>query len=108
MRIAQATGVDLGNPVTGDNCGVYKTNNDAPLTFPLGTTTVTWTVYDVNGNSNTATQTVTVVDDTKPNIFCPKDIVVDADVVEGGVSGAHVTYKALATDNCGTANGNIQ
>jgi hypothetical protein len=95
-----ATGVDLGSPVTGDNCGTRPATNDAPAIFPIGTTTVTWTVFDVNGNSNTATQTVTVVDDTKPNLTCPTDIVVDADVVEGGVSGAHVTYTATATDNC--------
>jgi hypothetical protein len=96
-----AKGVDLGKPATGDNCGVYKTNNDAPLTFPIGTTTVTWTVYDVNGNANTATQTVTVVDDTKPKLVCPVDIVLTANTVEGGLSGAHAAYAASATDNCG-------
>jgi hypothetical protein len=36
--------------------------------FPVGTTTVTWTVTDVNGRTNTSTQDVTVVDTQKPTI----------------------------------------
>ncbi|TCK64050.1 hypothetical protein DFQ05_2743, partial [Winogradskyella wandonensis] len=40
----EATGVTLGTPTTADNCGVATVTNDAPATFPLGTTTVTWTV----------------------------------------------------------------
>ena len=42
--------VTLVNPVTGDNCGVQTVTNDAPATFPVGTTTVTWTVNDIHGN----------------------------------------------------------
>ena len=54
--------VNLGTPVASDNCGVAVNgvSNDAPATFPLGQTLVTWTVIDVNGNSNTFQQTVTV------------------------------------------------
>ncbi|WP_369793533.1 hypothetical protein, partial [Mangrovimonas sp. ST2L15] len=39
----QATGVALGTPTTADNCGVNPATNDAPATFPIGNTTVTWT-----------------------------------------------------------------
>lgn len=53
------SGVSLGTPVTADNCGVATVTNDAPATFPEGTTTVTWTVTDIHGNTATATQTVT-------------------------------------------------
>jgi hypothetical protein len=42
--------------------------NNAPSAFPLGETTVTWTVTDTSGNTKTATQKVTVVDVTKPVI----------------------------------------
>ncbi|MFT2010385.1 T9SS type A sorting domain-containing protein [Pontibacter sp. 13R65] len=55
-----AVNVALGTPVTSDNCGVASVVNDAPATFPAGTTTVTWTVTDKAGNRATATQTVTV------------------------------------------------
>jgi hypothetical protein len=54
------TTADLGTPVTGDNCGVASVTNNAPATFPVGTTTVTWTVTDVHGHTATANQTVTV------------------------------------------------
>jgi Bacterial lectin/HYR domain/Secretion system C-terminal sorting domain/Ricin-type beta-trefoil lectin domain-like/SprB repeat/Lectin C-type domain len=55
------TGIVLGTPTTGDNCGVQTVTNNAPTTFPNGTTTVTWTVTDVNGNFATATQLVKVL-----------------------------------------------
>ena len=39
-------GVNLGSPVTGDNCTVASVTNNAPSQFPVGLTTVTWTVTD--------------------------------------------------------------
>ncbi|MDR7372886.1 gliding motility-associated C-terminal domain-containing protein [Flavobacterium aquidurense] len=54
------TGIVLGTPVTADNCSVVTITNDAPSVFPLGITTVTWTVTDAGGNTATATQSVTV------------------------------------------------
>ena len=51
----------LNNPVSTDNCGIASITNNAPISFPLGITTiVTWTVTDIHGNSSTATQSVTV------------------------------------------------
>ncbi len=50
----------LGSPVTADNCNVDTVYNDAPVVFSIGTTTVTWTVEDINGNINTCTQNVTI------------------------------------------------
>ena len=41
-----AFGVALGTATTADNCGVASVTNDAPGTYPLGTTVVTWTVTD--------------------------------------------------------------
>src|ERR1035441_11885 len=61
-----ATGVALGTPVTGDNCGVASVVNDAPAQFPKGTTTVTWTVTDTSGSQATCQQTVTVQDHESP------------------------------------------
>lgn len=55
-----AVSANLGTPVTSDNCSVASVTNNAPSTFPVGTTTVTWTVTDGSGNTATATQTVTV------------------------------------------------
>ncbi|HPH85865.1 MAG TPA: SprB repeat-containing protein, partial [Ferruginibacter sp.] len=64
-----AIGINLGTPVTADNCAVATVTNNAPASYPLGTTTVTWTVTDASGNSATATQTVTVTDNVKPVVY---------------------------------------
>lgn len=46
--------------------GVVAVTSNAPEAFPLGMTTVTYVASDSDGNSATATQTVTVVDTTVP------------------------------------------
>jgi hypothetical protein len=59
--------VTLTAPTTADNCGVQSVSNDHPSSsYPVGITTVTWTVTDIHGKTNTATQTVTVTDNEKP------------------------------------------
>ncbi|HTL59197.1 MAG TPA: HYR domain-containing protein [Candidatus Limnocylindrales bacterium] len=54
---------DLGTPVVSDNCGVANVSCNAPANFPIGVTTVNWTVTDVNGNSTTCSQKVSVTTD---------------------------------------------
>jgi len=55
-------------PTTSDDCGVatvvnnFNNSSDASGTYPIGITTVTWTVTDNNGNSSSCTQAVTVTD----------------------------------------------
>lgn len=41
-----------------DDCGVVSLSNDAPAQFPLGTTLVTWTAIDADGNVGKGYQTV--------------------------------------------------
>jgi len=69
-----ATGVALGTPTTADNCSVASVTNNAPASYPVGTTTVTWTVTDSSGNTATANQTVTVIDNQNPSITPPADV----------------------------------
>jgi hypothetical protein len=97
----------IGTASATDNCGVATTTNNAPATFPVGTTTVVWTVTDVNGNVATANQIVTVVPDPT-NLWY-----VDADGDNYGVAGASVVacsqpvgYAANTTD-CNDANVNV-
>jgi hypothetical protein len=53
--------VALGIPTAQDGADPHPTvTHNAPATFPLGATTVTWTVTDAAGHRTTATQQVTV------------------------------------------------
>jgi hypothetical protein len=57
----EATGVSLGSASYPNNCSTATVTNDhASTTYPLGVTTVTWTITDALGQTATATQTVTV------------------------------------------------
>lgn len=62
--------VTLGTPVVGDNCGVASVTNNATsqTEFAIGLTTVVWSVVDIHGNTNTAAQTVTVLDTQPPQL----------------------------------------
>ena len=96
-----ATGVVIGNAITFDNCSVATVTNNAPATFPIGTTTVTWTVTDGSGNTSTATQTVTVIDNTNPTITAPTNVTVSANAsceATGVTLGTPIT-----ADNCSVA-----
>ncbi|MDO8317031.1 MAG: HYR domain-containing protein, partial [Flavobacterium sp.] len=93
-----ATGVALGTPVTADNCSVASVTNDAPATFPLGDTTVTWTVTDGSGNTATTTQLVSV-GDVMPPVVKTKN----ATVYLNNLGQAIVTPAMIdngTTDNC--------
>ena len=71
FQIGTATATDNvdSNPVIG---------NDAPETFPLGDTTVTWSATDRAGNKSTAVQVVTIQDTTPPSITAPSDVTLEA------------------------------
>jgi len=97
--ICTASGVALGLPVTADNCSVASVNNDAPAFFPVGSTTVTWTVTDGAGNSATATQSVTVADNEPPVAVCQ-----DISVLRDALGNATITAAQVdngSSDNCG-------
>jgi sugar lactone lactonase YvrE len=70
--------VSIGSAKADDNVGVTAITNDAPAVFAVGKTIVTWSATDAAGNIVTASQTVTVVDTTKPSILSPEDVVVEA------------------------------
>ncbi|HOI86619.1 MAG TPA: HYR domain-containing protein, partial [Lentimicrobium sp.] len=97
--------VTVPQPVVSDNCGIasvvnsFNGTNDASGIYPEGTTTITWTVVDVNGNSAECIMTVTVTDNEMPVIECPEDIAVNTDP---GVCEAYVSVsQPVVSDNCG-------
>lgn len=70
---------DFDEPTAMDNCsGVIITNISTVTNQLCGSTysaTRTWTATDQCGNSNTCSQTVTVLDTVPPTISCPTNIV---------------------------------
>jgi hypothetical protein len=103
----EATGVNLGTPITSDNCAVETVENNHPsTTYPLGTTHVTWTVTDYAGNAAQCIQNVSVYDNEPPTITCPADVYETVDGVYPispcSASGVDLGTP-LTDDNCGIA-----
>ena len=87
----------VGTPTISGTCIIYGLTNDAPTTFPLGTTVVTWVVTGHQNNTAACSQNVTIEDTEYPIITCPPNIKVKTDVDD---CIATVDYTATATDNC--------
>jgi hypothetical protein len=88
-----ASAVILGTPVVNDNCSVASLTNDAPASFPVGQTAVTWIVTDGSGNTNIAYQRVIVLNNDAPSIASAPAVVVGNDA---GICGANVAITAPA------------
>ena len=95
---AECSVTSLTAPTATDNCGSVTVTNDAslPITTP-GTTVVTWTYDDGNGNTTTQTQNVIIDDVTgpTPDAGSLSDITAECSVTS--------LTPPTATDNCGGA-----
>ncbi len=90
--------VALGSASAWDACGQPVTlANDAPATFPVGTTPVTWTATDAAGNTSSCVSNVTIVDTTPPVLTCPEAHEVTPD---DGVCGAALALTPTVDDAC--------
>ncbi len=77
----------------------FNNTDDASGTYPVGVTTVNWTITDASGNVTTCTQKVTVNDLQYPTLVCPANVTQTA--LPGNCSLANVTIQdPSATDNC--------
>jgi hypothetical protein len=88
---------------TGDNCGVQGVTQSPTAGTTVsgaGATTVTLTVTDVNGLTNSCAFTVTKVDNTAPGITCPATQTL---ALVANCTATLPNYTSLATtgDNCG-------
>lgn len=83
-----------GDPITLDL--------NPPGPYPLGSTTVTLTVTDDSGATDSCEATVTVEDGpgTPPSITCPGDMVVECDGAGNSDQLNEWLASATATDNC--------
>ncbi len=90
--------VDVGVATANDSCDpAPSVINDASGQFFLGTTVVTWTATDFNGNPTADQQNVTVADTTAPFVDPPPDITADA---TGPLTDVNIG-QATATDAVG-------
>jgi hypothetical protein len=77
INLSDAT-IDMQLPLVADNCGVdffennFNGSNNGDGTYPIGTTLVEWTVYDMSGNSSSCTSNVVVIPEPNENC-CPGD-----------------------------------
>ena len=93
------TPVELDTPAVSDICDTEPTvTGDAPATFPLGATTVTWFAMDYSGNTAVCVQLVTVQDTTPPTFTSvPDDVTVEQTSADGALIDIGM---ATATDIC--------
>jgi len=96
--------IQLGELVASDSVGIESISNDKPITFQFGSTTVTWIVTDTSGNTSQATQVVTIIDTTAPDVSAPSDIVGEAtdlsnNVIELGDATAYDIMNVASITN---------
>ena len=96
-----------GGSANDDVDGSVDVSTDAPASFPLGDTTVTFSASDAAGNAGTSTATVSITDQAVPVLTAPADISVTA-ASGAGVAASDATIAAflagaVATDNVDSA-----
>ena len=107
--VPPAIAVSCGDPLpakaplsASDNCDAQVTATNIPVDDLTGLTSCgtgvvlrIWTVADCNGNTTTATQRITVIDNKAPVLVIPANVTVDCDAVPNAN-----TPNVTATDNC--------
>lgn len=92
--------VDLAVPTPSAFCNsaVASITNDVHSSnlFEVGTTKVVWTVTDIHGNTDTAWQFVTVIDNQNPTIHPVTPVVSCVNA-----TGTYALPTLSASDNCG-------
>ncbi|PVX45014.1 putative secreted protein (Por secretion system target) [Flavobacterium sp. 103] len=95
-------------PSAADNCGVASLvssdetfNENGSTLLGSGTHTIIYTATDVNGNTETASFIITVIDNVAPTITnCPSNITVNN---ENNICGARVFYIQPNVNDCNGA-----
>ena len=115
--------VTIDEPTYSDNCGVMSVSHtaihsdgtivsdldelNASGIYPAGETTVTWTITDYAGNTETCVTIITVIDTENPYIICGADIMT---TVDDGICGAMIDniempvafdLVPIGVDDCG-------
>jgi len=76
----------------------FNNTNNASGNYEIGQHSIVWTATDVNNNSTTCTQIITVYDGQAPVVLCDQAITVYT--VENSCEAEVTLQTPLATDNC--------
>ena len=98
-----ATSVIWTPPMPDPNCGIIVTGSthEPGDIFPIGTTTVTYTAVDDNGNTLECSFDITVTYSNNPSLICPNSITVQA--VQGTCSSPVTWAPPIFSSTCGLA-----
>jgi uncharacterized repeat protein (TIGR01451 family) len=95
----------LGTGSATDACqgvlSVTRTGVPAGNVFPVGQTVITYSSTDAHNNTASATQTVTVIDNTPPTISCPANMTVYLPLNTTATSMVVNYTPPVGLDNCG-------
>ena len=98
--------INVPVPTVSDPCNEgytvinsFNNTNNASGNYPIGSTTVTWTITDASGNVTTCSQIITVTDTQLPTITCQADVEEQVAANNCSKTGVNVTSPTI-TDNC--------
>jgi hypothetical protein len=96
------TALNLGSATAFDNCGLASVTNNAPASYTVGITHVTWTATDNSHNTRTCLQKVTVSDTIKPYfVTVPSSgFVIDTEVNNCSSKVPNLVGLFTASDSC--------
>jgi hypothetical protein len=100
---SQVPAASPSQATASDNCGAptvtvsQSTNGGTGSTASPLIITRTYTATDSAGRTASASQTITVIDNTPPTIACPANIIVNA---PAGTCSAVVNFTVTGSDNC--------
>jgi len=106
---AVACGVTIGDNILGTATASSNSSGTVTVTrvgvpsgsfFSVGTTSVIYTATDTNGLTATATQSVTVTDNTPPVLSCPANIVLALPLNSTATSTTLNYSTPTVSDNC--------
>jgi hypothetical protein len=100
--------VTYTSPIGTDNCPgavtTFLSGLASGATFPIGSTTTTFQVTDLAGNTATCSFTVTVNDVQLPTISCPSNINATTDLNSCVANATSISLGSpITADNCGIA-----
>ena len=107
--VYSVTDASLDPTMAADNCGVASVTHDYNAggttllgeDFPVGTTTVVWTVTDLAGLTTTCTIEIVITDDEAPTIDCSAiDVTQDADAGACTYTVVGTEFDPTFVDNC--------